>query len=186
MLVDELVQTACLKLKQMVYHDKTDVFLRKRVAEFECSTDFEARLSSISQIIVSKEPYNDNHFKAWLDKISFRIVPKTMPKMTPGNSGNFITNLTSAKQYNLERVNYFFDGPVELHVLAVLWILIQGRILDRQLSRDCYGTRIASSIGAKGTKSLNLFKKYHELYAEWRDAGIRTAKTILTENKCAR
>ncbi len=86
-------------------------------------------------------------------------------------------------KYKVEKVNYFFVGPIQLHLIAVLWLMVQGRILDQQLTSDCYGSRLYHDVGNAGDKSIRLFRKYHDLYAEWRDAGIRKAKQLLTEEK---
>lgn len=179
----DVVLLAYRKLKQMVYYDKIDLFLRQRLAEFEYAADFEDKLRRIAAVVGSKEPSKHSEFQSWLREINYRLVPKTLFKENETGSGQFITNVTTASKYKVERVNFFFDGPIELHIIAVLWLLVQGRVLDQQLTKDCYGSKLYPDVGASNDNSNRLFRKYHELYTMWRDSGIRKAKQLLTEDR---
>lgn len=181
------VQLAYRKLKSYVYYDKTDLHLRVRLAQFECGSDFHHRLSAVQEVVNAPLPHRHPKFEAWLRDVNFRLAPK---KISPGpqaqwsgnaSSGRFITNVTSAGATNVEQVNYFFDGPIELHLVAVLWILMEGRILDSSLGAVCCGSRLSSKLSSGSDDSLELFAKYHEQYARWRDEGIRIAKQLLTD-----
>ena len=185
----EHLTTAYRKLKRMVYYDKTDLNLRRRLAHFECDPFCEKRLSIVREVMNSNNPLHEPSFKGWLEEISFRVVPKSIDSNNSSNRGDadsegrFISNVTSAKSYRVERVNYFFDGPIELHLIAVLWIMFEGRILDSQLGEECYGARVEDSLGNPDDRSAGLFRRYHELYARWRDSGIRRAKQLLTDEQ---
>lgn len=185
----EQIDTAYRKLKSYVYYDKTDLRLRRSLAEFECAADFEERLATVQTVVNSPQPARHKDFEAWLLKIDFRIVPKKIKWGTKGSdtdesaNGKFITNVTSTSQIEIEKVNYFFDGPIELHLIAVLWIMQDGRILDAQLGHECCGSRLVGSIHEDSDKSAGLFLKYHEQYSKWRDTGIRKAKQILVEDR---
>ena len=72
------VEVAYRKLKRYVYYDKTDLHLRYRLSEFECSSDFQSRLSMVMRVVNSKAPINSRHFKKWLSEIDFRLVPKSL------------------------------------------------------------------------------------------------------------
>ncbi|MHC1724970.1 MAG: RNA-directed DNA polymerase [Syntrophobacteraceae bacterium] len=183
MITEDVVWIAYRKLKQMVYYDKTDLFLRKQLAEFECDQDLMSKLKHLAEVVDSVEPYADTSFNSWLEKIDYRLVPKSLEQKASPEVGHFFTNLTTSAKYKVEKVNYFFNGPIQLHLIAVLWIMTQGRILDQQLTPDCYGSRLYQDVGNFDDKSIRLFRKYHDLYAEWRDAGIRKAKYLLTEEK---
>jgi hypothetical protein len=181
------VNTAYKKLKRLVYYDKNDLHLRKRVADFESDPLFIKKLSAVRKVMNSEDPLHEQKFKTWLNDINFRIVLKRFadkknPSIT-NNEGKFISNVTSERFYQIGKVNYFFDGPVELHLIAVLWIMFEGRFLDMQLSKDCYGARLEDSLSNPEDLSSNLFRKYHELYAQWRDLGIRKAKQLLTDEQ---
>ncbi|MHB1678133.1 MAG: reverse transcriptase domain-containing protein [Sulfuriferula sp.] len=186
---DEHITTAYRKLKRLVYYDKTDLSLRQRLANFECDPNFNKKLLAVKKIVNSDDPLHEKLFKKWLNEISFRVVPKSLEKDDSSENGKadcegkFISNVTSAKVFHVARVNYFFDGPIELHLIAVLWIMFEGRVLDAQLGKECYGSRLEDGLGNPDDRSAGLFRKYHELYARWRDSGIRKAKQLLTEER---
>lgn len=190
MLVDsEKVMTAYRKLKHYVYYDKTDLRLRKSLAEFECADDFDDKLAAVQTVLNSKEPKRHRDFKRWLEEIDFRLVPKKIKwggcedDTELSGQGRFITNVTSNSHVEVEKVNYFFDGPIELHLIAVLWIMLEGRYLDAQLGSECCGSRLLPNLHSDSDSSPGLFRKYHEQYSRWRDRGIRKAKQMLTEDR---
>ena len=183
------VETAYRKLKRYVYYDKTDLHLRRRLAEFECSADISERLEKVWRVVNSKAPENDQAFRLWLEQIDFRIVVKSLSSDNAlalddsETEGKYISNVTSAKIIHVEKVNYFFDGPIEVHIITVLWMMFEGRYLDAKLGKECYGSRLSARLNDEEDESAELFVKYHELYARWRDTGIKKAKQLLVEEK---
>ena len=187
-ITDNHLNVAYRKLKMLVYYDKTDLSLRYRLSEFECNPSFQKKLETLKDVLNSGNPLEERHFKRWLRKINFRVVPKSygdndLSAEDIVRDGTYISNVTSAKTYQISRVNYFFDGPIELHLIAVLWIMFEGQILDSQLGKECYGARLEDSLSSPNDQSAALYRKYHELYARWRDSGISKAKQLLTEEK---
>lgn len=183
------VQTAYRKLKSVVYYDKTDLRLRARLAAFECDKSFDSKLLVVQDVVNTAKPATNRQFQRWLANVNYRLVPK---KLKPGpqdrsadepNQGRFITNVTTTSRIDVERVNYFFDGPIELHLIAVLWIMLEGRLLDDMLGTECCGSRLSSNLGNDDDESISLFSKYHEQYARWRDTGIRRAKALLVDEQ---
>lgn len=183
------IDTAYRKLKSYVYYDKTDLRLRERLAKFECSDKFKTNLQIVQQVADAVNPASDLQFKRWLRQIVCRVVPK---KLAPAQSdtlaetestGRFITNVTSAPSIKVKTVNYFFDGPVELHLIAVLWLMREGRHLDAMLLPECCGSRLSPKLHEENDDSLQLFTKYHEQYSRWRDNGISKAKQLLVEER---
>ena len=186
----EHIQTAYRKLKRLVYFDKTDLNLRLKLAEFECDAGFEENLLSISQVVNSDDPLQEPLFQQWLEKIDFRVVPKSLKNDFPpsengiaSESGKFISNVTSVKICCIDKVNYFFDGPIEIHLIAILWIMFEGFLLDAKLGDECFGSRLEDELSNPEHRSAGLFRKYHERYAKWRDSGIRKAEYLLTEEQ---
>lgn len=179
------VETAYLKLKSYVYYDKTDLRLRERLAKFECSEQFQANLKLVQAVADAKSPVLDKRFKQWLSQIAYRVVPKKLSAKTAGDesTGKFITNVTSDTAIKVETVNYFFDGPIELHLIAVLWLMREGRYLDAEFLPECCGSRLSPQLHSEDDDSLQLFTKYHEQYSRWRDTGIRKAKQLLVEER---
>lgn len=186
---EDQVEVAYRKLKSLVYYDKTDLRLRARLAAFECDKTFAAKLATVRKVANVARPARDRQFRRWLKGVGFRLVPK---KLKPGpqdrsddqpEHGRFITNVTTAPAIEVDRVNYFFDGPIELHLIAVLWIMQEGRLLDGMLVAECCGSRLSSNLQDEDDESIALFAKYHEQYARWRDTGIRRAKQLLVDEQ---
>lgn len=183
------IETAYRKLKRYVYYDKTDLFLRQKLAEFECDPAFDKRLKAIVKVVNNDYPLNDKRFLKWLREISFRVTPKSIESSGCKNcddqseKGRFITNVTTDKTYTVGKVNYFFDGPIELHIISVLWIMFEGKLLDAHLVKECSGARLVASLHCPDDSSAGLYRRYHELYAQWRDTGIRKAEQLLTEEQ---
>jgi hypothetical protein len=181
----ELVQTAYRKFKRNVFYEKNDLALRERLAQFECNDEFDEKVTAVAQVLDSVDPVKSELFQQWLEEIKFRLVPKQIKPGRGGSEqdGRFITNVTSQTSYEIARVNYFFDGPVELHLIAVMWLMTGGFLLDRQLTRSCFGARLHEQVGTDEDRSAHLFRKYHELYSRWRDSGIQKAKSLLLDER---
>lgn len=181
------ITTSYKKLKRSIYYDKADLAIRKRLALFESKAGLDDRLKVVEDVLNSKNPLKEDAFIEWIDKIDYRIVPKKIIAKIPisngAKGGTFITNRTSSNLFSVKKVNYFFDGPIELHLIAVLWIMREGKFLDNTLGTECYGARLEKKIGQKGDTSASMFYRYHELYKKWRDSGIRQAKYMLSEEK---
>jgi hypothetical protein len=183
------IDLAYRKLKSLVYYDKTDLRLRSRLAAFECDESFDAKLTAVQKVVNAARPSADRQFRLWLKDVGFRLVPKKLKPAPQDRSddqpeqGRFITNVTTASAIEIERVNYFFDGPIELHLIAVLWVMVEGRVLDGALGAECCGSRLSPSLQDEDDESIALFSKYHEQYARWRDTGIRRAKQLLVDEQ---
>ena len=184
-LQDDLIAVAYKKLKQMVYYEKTHLFVRQRLADFECDAEFENRLRLVERVVRTESPTQTEEFQKWLKQIRYAVLPKGVkgPEAHDKDNGTFVTNVTSQKRYSVEKVNYIFDGPIELHLIAVLWLMIDGRKLDDSLATNCKGSRLHDLVGKYDDHSAHLFKKYHELYAQWRDDGIKKARDMLVEEE---
>ena len=183
--LNDRVKVAYKKLKHMVHFEKHPLTLRRRLAEFECEDDFEERLQVVAKVAESKSPHNTTQFKKWIDEIGFDVIPKCLlgPAKPKEGQGSFVSNVTSAPVHIVEKVNYIFDGPVELHLLSVLWLMIEGPEYDHSLSSHCSGSRLHQFVGNDEDHSAYLFKKYHELYAKWRDSGIQKARDLLSDDR---
>jgi hypothetical protein len=185
----EQVQLAYRKFKSLVYFDKTDLRLRAKLAAFECGKDFEKKLAAVHEVANAAQPSSSPKFQKWLKEVKYRLVPKKLKvgpqaQTDPQNQkGRFITNVTTAPTIEVDKVNYFFDGPIELHLIAVIWIMLEGRFLDEALDDDCCGSRLSSNLRNEEDDSLALFTKYHEQYSRWRDTGIRKAKELLVDGR---
>ncbi|NGZ83817.1 RNA-directed DNA polymerase [Duganella aceris] len=180
----EDISSAYRKFKSLIYYDKNDLSTRIKLAKFE--TGLDKKLLNILDVVNYRDPCRHVDFVAWVEDIGSRIVPKGIesePERTVEENGIFISNFLSYKKLNVKKVNYFFDGPIELQIIATLWIIHEGKYLDYMLGNECYGSRLESDATLKEESSPKLFIRYHDLYKRWRDGGIKKARQMLVEEK---
>lgn len=136
--LNDSVKVAYKKLKQMIHFEKNSLSLRRRLAEFECEGDFEERLQIVAKVAKSKLPHETDEFKAWLEDIHFDVIPKGVqgPEKPREGQGSFVSNVTTAPVHWAAKVNYMFDGPIELHLVSVLWLMTEGVEYDETVGAD--------------------------------------------------
>ena len=182
-ITQEELKAAYVKYKAHIYHDTTELFQRKKLAEFETgliSDDFwfgitpygqgfenlnmaiEKRFDSIVEWINSH--HTKKGFNQFLDKIDLLFLPKKFRKEK--EEENFITNQRVDDSYAVDRITVFADIPVELHLVTVLWIMKYGYKLDAKLDSSCIGNRLLLNKSHTGVmKGSALFKPYFTLKA---------------------
>ncbi len=193
---DLLINSAYRKLKQYIYYENTDLFQRKRLAEFESSSDFSSKLDTVKKVFAMIQDGCDVEdiqlVKTWLESITFHILPKSTTIKDPENhnkldneeiQGTFVTNNRTSNHYFIEKVNYFIEAPVELLIFNVIWIMTIGKLLDASLSPDCYGNRLDSSVSDYFDNNGKLFQIYYRQYQKWRDNGITKAQRSIELEK---
>ncbi|WLG46672.1 RNA-directed DNA polymerase [Pseudomonas sp. FP1740] len=73
---------------------------------------------------------------------------------------------------------------IDFHVLSSLWMMEVGDLFDKQLSSNVFGSRLRRNRhDAINTWALGSFKPYLRPFREWRDGGIKTMRTALSEKK---
>lgn len=174
------IDTAYRKLKSYVYYDNFSLLLRQQIAQFESSEDFDARLDALTQFLRSPKKY-PNYLNSLLKDVDYHVAPKKYKSIKKGQE-LVISNNFSAKEYHLEKVNYFFEGPIEVHLISVLWILNEGYHLHNIYSKEnhAYFLELSPESG-RVVDGLRMFKPYFDQYQRWRDTGIDIAKNILKE-----
>lgn len=183
------IEKAYLYLKNYAYHENLNLFLKNRVADFECSR-YKSAIGKIQTLLVSGELRKNVDLKKWINEISFNLLPKSVYVSEPTTSQNsddglFISNVRDSDKYCVQKLNYFIDAPVELHIIEVLWCQYVGPILDSELTNDCYGNRLNDSVkkqlnpdSESSGGSHELFKRYIDQYNRWRDQSIDIATEI--------
>jgi hypothetical protein len=185
----EDVKQAYLYLKSYTYQENLNLFLKQRVAKFECES-FDDSIAKIVQMLKSANPLDTEDFKKWLSEINYHLIPKTVirPEEEPEGEndknkkkGLYISNVKTSEIYKIE-TNYFINAPIELHIIDILWCLIVGQILEQDLTTDCYGNRMHESAKkfkdfshTSKSKQPKLFKYYVQQYNDWRDRAINNA-----------
>lgn len=171
------------KFKSFVYYDNTALHLKNRLVKFETDPNFELNLEYLNSIINGIDNTSSiDEFKIdlqnWIDEISFLVVPKKFKK---GSSDEFelnpcIVNTFTKKEYQLEKLNYIFDAPIELHLLTFYWILKYGLVLEKSYSQFNYANKLDDKHAKIKDSSTKSFKPYFKQYSLWRDKGILKAK----------
>jgi len=177
---DDVVE-AYDKLKSFVYYDNFSLDLRVKLATYESSgIDLNLKLlaDKLTNCYTLKKcsPLDD-----LFSQITYRVLPKKF--LNNNNDGIFtITNINEKSEYVIDKVTYFIDCPVELHIISFLWILKIGVNLDSKLSKSCYANRLLANISSNNNWHKRTFPRYFERYQKWRDTAVNEA-LICHKNK---
>ncbi len=178
----EDVDLAYRKLKSYVYYDNFSLLLRQQLAEFESNNDFDLRLENLVKFLNAPKT-KERYFKRLLNDITYFIAPKSFCREQFGYGDNIISNNFSEKSYPLKKVNYFFVGPIELHLISILWIIKEGYVLHKDYSKDNYAYFLElNSENGNVVDGLRLFKPYFDQYQKWRDKGVDLAQNIVAND----
>ncbi len=120
------MKDAYRKLKSHYYNDSQNLFMRRKIAEFECNK-IDEKLDSLLKLLnqYCKKP---NVLKKFLNEISYYMQPKGFENnIVDADKNNLIiTNRHISEYYNLKGYNFFIDMPIELHISFTLFILCVG------------------------------------------------------------
>lgn len=176
------------KLKNYYYTDNTSLFIKQRIAEFEADIEFgnkfeeslEERLNRVVTLLNSPE-------KEILKYLEEEINCKVTPKSLVEKKGNLLTNRTGSQDIIVDRLNYFIDASVEVHLISILWIMNIGVHVNQLIDEDNYAYKMELFQDDEETdqlvKGLRLFKPYYLQYQSWRDNAIRSAEHLLSNKK---
>ncbi len=196
----EDIKEAYIKLKSHIYYDTTELFQRRKLAEFETGLiddDFifsqkktpygnggifnlnvklEDKFDKIVEWInIHKK---ENTFEQFLADIKLIYLPKKFKKTDDGD--NFLSNQRIQTDYEIEKVTVFADIPIELHLVTILWLTQYGYLLDTKLDESCVGNRLVLNRSKNGiVKGSGLFKPYFSQYQRWRDQSVEEAQRKL-------
>lgn len=172
-MITKLLKEAYKKLKSHLYSDKTLLNEKISLARFE--ENLENNLKNLSDAI------ENNDILDWTKRISFTLVPKKLESIMPQN--NFYSNKTKQGTYRIESYNIFISAPIEIHMISVLWTMIIGEKLDRNLINNIKGNRLHRDKSDHfKNDSYKLFRPYYEGYQSFRDEAIDMA-TVLHSKK---
>lgn len=170
------IKEAYSRFKAFVYYDNFNLMLRRQLAEYE-DENLEEKLSLLSEDLNTfiQEGKPNNSLIKHLESISYWCMPKSY-KQEANVSLNFISNVEK-DNFLLEDFNFLFRGNIELHLIATLWVIIEGVKLNEKLSKDKYGYQLSINKETEkfGSDKL-LFVKYFENYQKWRNIGIYAAE----------
>jgi len=177
----KIVEQAYKKLKSSVYFDKTQLILRNSIVEYETEDDIDNRLEMIYESLL-----DENAFAELNDEILQSIKVSSFPKKLVNNEQSIIMNTVSPTNV-VEELQHFIDMSVEGHVLGVLWIMLIGYRIDKNIYEHSYGNRIRKNLinelSDKPTYSPYLFEPYFQQYESWRDKAMSEAEHHMTMNQ---
>lgn len=184
-------QLAFRKLKSTVYYDSsnTNLFLRKKIAMWETDGDYIPDPSShidtkIKNLYVAFINRDTKFFDNLLSLIGYTFLPKKIQTRLADLPDNVLINTRTHSSYSFEKVTFFIDAPIELHIISVLWLMRYGYKLDKSFDKYCFGNRLYLNEDESGViNGLSLFKPYFVQYQNWRDKGIKKAQQLLEEKK---
>ncbi|MGW1454522.1 RNA-directed DNA polymerase [Salegentibacter agarivorans] len=179
------IDAAYRKLKSYIYYDNFSLLTRQELAHFESadglnnSLNFEQRLDKLTGFLRSPN-IDDIYFKNLLEEIDCWTAPKSFEELSNFKEpGLVISNNFSDSEYRLEKVNYFINCPIEIHIISILWILNEGYTLQKLYNKNNYAYQLElNEESGEVVDGLRLFKPYFMQYPKWRDNGIETAKEV--------
>lgn len=175
------VENAYRKLKSYIYYDNFFVYLREKIAEFEFNQQkFERDLNELLNYLNNPDK-NEEYFNRLLSKIDTIVISKKY-KNNKEDEDFVITNSFTDKEYQVEKVNYLIDAPVEIHIISILWILEEGYLLAKDYIKNNYAYCLETDPNNfKVVDGLRLFKPYFEQYQKWRDNAVDKAQHFLKD-----
>ena len=184
----KLIEKAYKKLKSSVYFDKTQLKLRDDIVNFESDNDLSIEFSVMWDTINSDKKF-DSFCEDIIKSISFLSYPKSVnyDKIDDNLKYNkVISNLPNNDVY-IDNPQYFIDMNVRGHILGVLWIMLVGYRIDKQVYMNSYGNRIRkqlyNELSNQPTYSPYLFEPYFMQYESWRDKALDNAKKVLNNGQ---
>ena len=189
---EEMLYGAYNKLKSYYHYNKNMLFLKKKIAEFEENDEeMQASIKNLARILVDPLKY-DRQIQKWIDSIDYYVLPKAFVSSSNTES-IFVTGITQGDE-PVNKVNFFIDMPIELHLLDTLWTLLIGKIVFDQkvLENGCYGNCLDNYVIYNKSEdffeSINfdknkLFKIYFNQYCSWKNNAIDAVKVNNRQKK---
>ena len=189
MQIDErLFKIAYKKLKSNIYYDKSQTILRDRLVRFETDT----KKQSIDSFLVDvSKAFEDTKKRKKMEEeilqsIHYNTFTKKLVddskdinnKDINNNDINLMKNYTS-KEIEVDKLQYYIDMDIRGHILGVVWLILIGQRIDREIYEDSYGNRIRKNLlnelSEAPTFSPYLFEPYFQQYESWRDKAMDQA-----------
>ncbi len=185
----EMLLGAYKKLKSYYHYNKNFIFMKQKIAEVEYDYQKMSQImDELSQILAFPNEANNNEaLNAWIKKINFYVMPKSFAKNENSNDLFISGDLRENKAMN--KVNFFIDMPIELHLLDTLWTVLIGKFIFEKglISQESYGNCIDNYVLYNGQEdyllSINfsknkLFKIYFSQYCKWKNDAIKRIETL--------
>lgn len=190
----EMLLGSYKKLKSYYHYNKNFVFMKKKIAELEADEKHMLKvLENLAQLLADPDAeVNTQQIDDWLGKIDFYVMPKSFTSNSVKNE--LFISAESNEEKEVNKVNFFIDMPIELHLLETLWTVLIGKLVfDKKLvSAKSYGNAIDDYVlynkqddfldSINFTKN-KLFKIYFPQYCNWKNDAIETVATLNRFNR---
>ncbi|HPR78738.1 MAG TPA: hypothetical protein PLR69_09075 [Candidatus Limiplasma sp.] len=178
--IQEMLEGAYKKLKSYFYYDKTMLFMKSKISEFESDEpQFQSRLKSLGMAIFSMD---NAFFEDLISKITYQLTVKSMISI---NSCDVPTEPDHNKK--IGKLNFYIDAPIELHILDTLWMLFISKISSPELmnNKHSFALRFRRSLFINDDslkngidfKSNRCFVPYYKNYSLWQNSALETIRS---------
>lgn len=163
--------------------------MKKKVAELEANEKHMLKvLENLAQYLEKPDTEtNKQLIDEWLKRISFYVMPKAFRSNSVKNELFISSESNEEKEVN--KVNFFIDMPIELHLLETLWTVLIGKLVFEKnlVSANSYGNAIDNYVLYNKQEnfldSINfsknkLFKIYFPQYCRWKNDAIETVEAL--------
>ena len=183
--VTQLLQAAYKKLKADIFFDKTQLILRNRIVEYECSHNFDHDFKALSSEILSS-PDASQKLSEILDSVTYQAFPKTLIN---NKNPNIIANIEEAN-VEVDKLQYMIDMEVDGYILGIALVMLAGCFIDREIYDHSYGNRLRDTIFNSNNNQLfepsfspYLFEPYFAQYETWRDNALECGQSSLKKHQ---
>lgn len=182
-----MVEGSYKKLKSYYYYDKTLLYIKMKIVEFEADEKFNDKLE-----ILSKNLFEDNleYFEELKRQVKFCVLPKTFKSI---NNDTRLIRGNVDKNKKISKVNFTIELPVELLILDLMWTLFVKKIYKEHHGDFVYSyagqfkkgvfNKEEELIAGIDFKSNRCFEPYFQCYTKWRNTALDSAlETCKNEN----
>jgi len=179
------IEEAYLRLKSFIYYDSSSLNIRKQIAEFEKTEEslvirLENLCGAIGQGDISAE-----YWQELFNKIDYSLAVKAFEK-DENIDDQIIHSQFKNKNFKSEREVYFAEIPIELQIVATLFVKLFGCKIELSLSNMPYGNKLDSFEHFDGTSispGLKLYEPYFKKYQDWRNNAVDAVKSLNVRGK---
>ena len=179
---ENYLKCAFKKLKSSICFDKTQVIFRDSLVRYE-NDSIDKNLKVLENLLTGPKENWSTQVQLWLDTIEVLVYPKSVKN---ANTFDGLTFNRIDKSFEVDKMQHMFNSCVELQLLGILWIMIFGQELDKNISDHAYGNRLKKRLfedDEMSKLSPHLFHPYFELYESWRDEGLEIAEKSIDNDK---
>lgn len=171
--IKHMLEGSYKKLKSYYYYDKTLLYIKKKIAEFESDQNtFPQVFDLLATAIIQR---NTAYFDNLIQQLDYLVFPKSFDSALD-HPPAIIGAIDHHK--NISKVNFFIDLPIELFILDCLWTVLVAKISQTNYSNSSYSYagKFKKSIFISSEDDLyagidfdsnRCFEPYFENYSKW-------------------